>query len=158
MRLCIFLLFVATGGLFAQIPPKVTLSGLNARVESHPDTLFVLNYWATWCKPCVLEMPYFEQVAKENANRPMKVIFVSLDLASEYENRLAQFLKRKQLQCEVLFLDEPKIQTKIDEIDPSWTGALPATTFVRKSTQTRIFHEGDYTLESLQSEISKLNP
>lgn len=154
------LLICAFGLLFkvaaAQAPPKTTLEKLNQRVEAHEDTLFIINYWATWCKPCVLEMPHFEQVAEDYREKPVKVIFVSLDLPSEYDNRLAQFLKKKKLKSEVLFLDEPKIQSKIDEVDPAWTGALPATVFVKTYTGTRVFHEGDFTLESLRAEISKL--
>lgn len=140
----------------AQGPPAVTLDALMRRVEAAPDTVFVLNFWATWCRPCVEEMPYFEVAGKEYADRKVKVIFVSLDLKSEYAGRLPAFLKKRRFDNEVLWLDEPKIQTKIDAVDPTWTGAIPATLFLHGRSQLRRFHEGDYNQATLNAALDDI--
>ena len=155
----IFLLLAFCGASLlvrAQQPPAVTLAALEQRVAAAPDTLFVLNFWATWCRPCVEEMPYFEVAGQHYAPQKVKVIFVSLDLASEYAGRLPAFLKRKHLANEVLWLDEPKIQTKIDAVSADWTGAIPATLFWHAASQTRRFHEGDYTQATLDATLDEL--
>jgi thiol-disulfide isomerase/thioredoxin len=144
--------------LRAQAPAKITLAELEARAAAAPDTLFVYNLWATWCKPCVLEMPYFDQVSQDSAGRPFQVVFISLDLPSEYDTRLPQFLKKRKFHAQVLWLDEPKIQSKIDSVSPAWTGAIPATLFVCSGRALREFHEGDFSLESLREKLNTLNP
>ena len=40
------------------------------------DTLYVINFWATWCAPCVKELPHFESYNNENSNKKIKVILV----------------------------------------------------------------------------------
>ena len=145
-------------GLGAQMTPKVTLAELEARAESNPDTLYIYNFWATWCRPCVEEMPHFDQVSQDYAAKAVKVVFVSLDLPSQYEVKLTQFLKKRKFHAEALWLDEPSIQTKIDLVSSEWTGAIPATLFIRKGAGLRKFHEGDFTLESLRKEVLSLNP
>lgn len=158
MRFLYVVLFACLGnGIFAQIP-KTTLAELEARAESNPDTLYIYNFWATWCRPCVEEMPHFDQVSKDLDSLPVQVVFVSLDLPSEYGQRLPQFLKKRKFHAQALWLDEPKIQTKIDLVSPEWSGAIPATLFIRKSQGLRKFHEGDYSLESLRIEVLSMNP
>jgi thiol-disulfide isomerase/thioredoxin len=140
----------------AQLPAAVTWEALHERAAAGQDTLYVLNFWATWCRPCVEEMPYFEVAGKEFASKKVKVIFVSLDLKSEYEGRLATFLKKRHFDNEVLWLNEPKIQTKIDEINPEWTGAIPATLFFHANSRTQSFHEGDFTQETLNAALADI--
>jgi thiol-disulfide isomerase/thioredoxin len=141
--------------LRAQQPASITLEALEQRVAASPDTLFVLNFWATWCRPCIEEMPFFDNAGEAYAAQRVKVIFVSLDLKSELP-RLTTFLRKRRFKAEVCWLDEPKIQTKIDAVSPEWTGAIPATLFVHGTSQTRRFHEGDYDQQGLNSELDLL--
>ena len=120
------------------------------------DTMYVINFWATWCRPCVAEMPYFEQLQKEMAAEKVKVQFVSLDFADELEKRVMPFLEKKQLVSSVYLLDEPKYNTWIDKVSEEWSGAIPATIFVQKSRGIREFHEGDYTFEELKAKVESL--
>src|SRR5690606_6809447 len=43
------------------------------------DSIYVINFWATWCKPCIKELPAFEKIASEYADKKVKVLLVSLD-------------------------------------------------------------------------------
>lgn len=132
------------------------LNDLEQWTKSTDDTLYVLNFWATWCRPCVAEMPYFEQVTESYASKPVKVIFISLDFVEDLETRVEPFLKRKKLQSEVVLLDETKYHEWIDLISPEWSGSIPATLFVNHSRQIRKFHEGDFTFETLSTEIESI--
>lgn len=141
---------------WAQQPPIIKWADLQGYMDRDTDTLYVLNFWATWCKPCVAEMPHFERLQSERAQDKVQVIFVSLDFRNQYDAMLLPFLKRKKLQSPVMLLDEPKYNDWIDKLDPSWSGAIPATLFVQHSRGIRKFHEGDFTFEELSSTVNDL--
>lgn len=140
----------------AQRPEIIHIQQVQAWDQADNDTLYVLNFWATWCKPCVAEMPYFDQVQRELEEQKVKVIFISMDFSNEYEKRLVPFVARKKLYSKVVMLDEPKYNDWIDLVSPAWSGAIPATLMVQHSRGIREFHEGEYTYESLKSKIESL--
>lgn len=118
------------------------------------DTLYVINFWATWCAPCVEELPHFEAANKKYQNRKQKILLVSLDFKSTKDSRLLPFLQKHNIQSEVLHLYEPDANQWISRVDASWSGALPATLFYR-NTQ-RLFTEGSLTDQSLNQYIISL--
>jgi thiol-disulfide isomerase/thioredoxin len=144
------------GGVHAQAPQVYHAADLQALLDQDNDTLYILNFWATWCRPCVAEMPHFDQVQQEMAGQKVKVVFLSLDFKSDVESRLVPFLKRKKLHSTVVFLDEPNLNDWADAVSKEWSGAIPATLFVRNQGGIRHFHEGDFTYESLISTINTL--
>ena len=123
--------------------------------EKSSDKVLVINFWATWCAPCVKELPLFEAFQANNKETVM-VKLISLDYADKVD-KVNAFVKKKQLKSEVLLLDEVDGNTWIDKVDPSWGGAIPATIVVNPKTGQRIFigkeiKDGD--LEKLVREIS----
>ncbi|MEM1000351.1 MAG: TlpA disulfide reductase family protein [Bacteroidota bacterium] len=129
---------------------------LESWFNAENDTLYVINFWATWCRPCVAEMPYFEQLQAEMVDQKVKVQFVSLDFVQDLESRLLPFLERRPVKSSVYLLDEPKYNTWIDQVAKAWSGAIPATVFVQKSRGVREFHEGDYTFATLKEKVESL--
>lgn len=95
------------------------------------DTLYVINFWATWCAPCVEELPYFWNAAETFKDKAIKMIFVSLDLKKDYEGKLAKFVKEKFPKNEVIALHEPNANIWIDKVDKNWDGAIPVTLFYK---------------------------
>jgi thiol-disulfide isomerase/thioredoxin len=144
------------GRVAAQKPAFIHMSDVAAWELADNDTLYVLNFWATWCKPCVAEMPYFDQVQKEMAAQKVKVIFISMDFRSDYEKRLVPFVAKRKFQSQIVLLDEPKYNDWIDKVSTTWSGAIPATLIVQHSKGIRAFHEGEYTYETLKSQIDSL--
>lgn len=140
----------------AQRPDVIKFDDLAQWTQADDETLYVLNFWATWCRPCVAEMPYFDQLQENYADQNVKVIFISMDFVEDIETRLMPFLKRKQPQSKVVLLDEPKYNDWIDKVSPDWSGAIPATLFVNKSKGIYHFHEGDYTYETLEKTVQSL--
>ena len=93
------------------------------------DTTYIINFWATWCKPCVEELPYFEEVHAKYSNKPVKVILVSLDFKKQIEKKLLPFIQNRNLQPEVVVLVDPDANSWIPKVDDVWDGAIPVTLF-----------------------------
>lgn len=129
--------------------PLITLANLEKRLENGGDTTFVVNLWATWCAPCVAEMPYFEQLQKNYQSTPLKVLFISLDAQKNHDN-VVNFVRDKGLKNEVLLLDEKNEQYFIDKISPEWSGAIPATLFVNSNKGVRIFKGQEFNYQQLE--------
>lgn len=133
--------------------PVVTMKQLQQRMSGHGDTTVVVNFWATWCKPCVAELPYFEALARDSAST-IRVLLVSLDDVDANVSKVAPFVKKRITTAEVVLLDETNPNAWIDQIDPTWSGAIPATLVVNTARGQRTFHEGEFTAELLRHFIT----
>ncbi|WP_353127347.1 TlpA disulfide reductase family protein [Parapedobacter pyrenivorans] len=130
--------------------PLTTLDALERRLENGADTTFVINLWATWCAPCVAEMPHFERLQQVYAAKPLRILFVSLDTKKD-QDAVAKFVDTKGLKNEVWLLDEKNEQHFIPAISAEWSGAIPATLFVNKSKGVRIFKEQEFDYQQLEN-------
>ncbi len=147
--------------LQAQINPKETIGelpvydfeGLQPLLEQKNATTYVINFWATWCAPCVKELPYFEKLNEEQKHNNIEVILVSLDIPSMWESKLLPFVKKNKLQSRVVVLDDPKQNDWIPKVDPDWSGAIPATLIYNKDK--RIFYAKPFSYEELNIELNK---
>lgn len=124
-------------------------------LEMHNDTTYVVNFWATWCKPCVEELPNFEKINADYKDKKVKVILVSLDMKKQVESNLLPFMKRKNLQSAVVLLNDPDANAWISKVDSTWSGAIPATVIYNKDK--RKFYEQSFTYEALEKEIKQFN-
>jgi len=122
-----------------------------------PGPVKVINFWATWCAPCVKEMPLFERLNQENKNS--KVILVSMDYDLDADPaKVKRFIERKKILSDVVILAEENPNDWIEKIDKSWTGALPSTLVINPNSGKRKFIQGelkDGDLERLIQEVSK---
>jgi thiol-disulfide isomerase/thioredoxin len=152
----IFLLFfgilLSAGDMNAQHLSKTKITYLESRLAS-TDTLYVINFWATWCAPCVAELPEFCRIDSAFKTRPVKVILVSLDFPEAWPEKLSAFLRKKQIGTEVLWLDESDPNYFIPKISNAWSGAIPATLISCKKTETKKFLEKKLTYEMLEEQI-----
>ncbi len=124
---------------------------LKPLLHQQNDTVYVVNFWATWCAPCIKEVPYFEQIAKKYKNEKVKVLMVSMDFPKQLESRLIPFIEKQQMKNEVILLDDPRQNDWIPQVDEEWTGALPATLIYKQSD--RKFYQKEFTLEELDQAI-----
>jgi len=132
----------------AQDISKVKVDDILRRIEQGGDTTYIINFWATWCAPCVKELPYFEAVNKDHKADQVKVLLVSLDFKKDLETRLPAFVAKRNLQSEVLFLDEKDPNEWIPKFTDKWEGVIPATLIVRhakgwKQFRAAAFEEGE---------------
>jgi thiol-disulfide isomerase/thioredoxin len=108
------------------------------------DSVLVINFWATWCKPCVTELPHFEELAKNYWDKKVKVILVSLDFKREFNTKLVPYVKTKKIQSPVYLIDEPDYNSWIDKVDSRWSGAIPATLIIDEKREKH-FYEKEFT-------------
>jgi thiol-disulfide isomerase/thioredoxin len=133
--------------------PVYDFEGLASFLQPKGDSTYVVNFWATWCIPCVQELPYFEQLLEKYKGEKLKVILVSLDFRKQMDKSLIPFMVRKKLKSEVVLLDDKNANTWINQVDSSWSGALPATLILNK--KHRLFFEKSFTFEELENEYLK---
>lgn len=127
--------------------------GFKKFLNKKDDTVYVINFWATWCAPCVKELPYFEKLNQEYENRNVKVLLVSLDFPHLYDSKLKPFIEKKKLQSKVVALDDVDMNTWIPQVNDSWSGSLPATIIFRNDDSK--FFEQSFTYESLENEVKQ---
>lgn len=121
-------------------------------IQADNDTLYVVNFWATWCKPCVAELPYFESANEQFKNEKVKVLLVSLDFLDQ-KQKVDKFVTDRTIKSEVVLLNAGNPNEWIDKIENEWSGAIPATVFY-KGGEKLYFREGDFEKSELDSLIS----
>uniref|UniRef100_UPI00404939B1 TlpA family protein disulfide reductase n=1 Tax=Gelidibacter sp. TaxID=2018083 RepID=UPI00404939B1 len=126
--------------------------GIEKFLTTTDDKVYVVNFWATWCAPCIKELPYFEQLNKNYENE-LDVILISLDFPKNYDSKLKPFIQKHQLQSKVMVLNDPDANTWIPKVDESWSGAIPATLIFNKDN--RQFYEQAFTYEELETEVKQ---
>ncbi|WP_159800851.1 TlpA family protein disulfide reductase [Flavobacterium sp. MK4S-17] len=129
-------------------------SGLEYFLNRDNDTTYVVNFWATWCVPCVEELPHFEKLNKKYRDNKIKVLLVSLDMPKMVESKLLPFIWEKQLKSDVVLLRDPDANSWIPKVDSTWSGAIPATVIYNRNN--RKFFERSFTYSELEKEVSLL--
>jgi thiol-disulfide isomerase/thioredoxin len=153
--LCILWIILTTQA-FAQQVPLVKSSYITQLKNNQSDTVYVINFWATWCKPCIEELPYFEQLTQTYADKKVKVILVSTDFKKQINSRLKPFIVAKKIYSQVVFMDESNPNDWINSIDKNWSGAIPATLIICGKKKFTYFEEGETTFEKLNTIIKPL--
>ena len=154
--LTVAILGIATTILVAQKAEVVKLPEIQKLMETPADQVQVINFWATWCAPCVKELPLFEKLNAQN--RPdVKVTLISMDMDLDPNpEKVYKFIERKKIQSRVLLLDESDPNAWISKLDKNWSGALPATIVINTKTGKRIFvgkELGEGELDKLIAEV-----
>ncbi|WP_179343980.1 TlpA family protein disulfide reductase [Winogradskyella ursingii] len=127
--------------------------GLEPLINKEDDKVHVVNFWATWCAPCVKELPYFEAINKKYDDDELEVLLVSLDFPKNYGSKLVPFLEKHDLQSQVVAFDDVDQNRWIPAINNDWSGAIPAT-IIYKGDQ-RKFYEKSFTQEELETELKQ---
>ena len=117
------------------------------------DTTYVINFWATWCKPCVAELPVFFEQEKQLSNKAIKFYFISLDFKRDFTTRLIPFVQKQNISSSVYLLDEPDYNAWINKVDSSWGGAIPATLIYNFVQKQHKFYEKEFSGEELKQTI-----
>lgn len=122
---------------------------------SGKDTVYVINFWATWCAPCVAELPVFNNIHEQYKNQAVKVLLVSLDFKEDRNIKLPTFILRSHTLPDVIWLSDTNPNVFVPKVDEHWEGSIPATVVVATGTGYKQFVEGQVTEKQLRSMISK---
>lgn len=125
----VVLFFVSVTINFAQNIRKISKAELAGILKNPSDKLHVINFWATWCAPCVAELPAFQKTVNESDGSKVDFLFVSLDFPSDADKKLSPFLKKNNYTFNVVLMTETDYNSWIDDVDSAWQGNIPATLF-----------------------------
>lgn len=131
------------------------------KIITESNTPFIINFWATWCLPCVEELPYFQSmINKYNASKDksdsIKLLLVSLDFKEDFPGGIAAFAAKRKIFAPIVWLNETNADYFCPKIDIKWSGSIPATLFINNKTGYRNFYEEQLTKDKLKKEISDL--
>lgn len=151
----LFFLMVLGFSMAAQEIPKWKLSDLQTAIEkSERPTIF--NFWATFCRPCIAEIPYFQELVKKYDSAGVQLILVSLDLSEAYPAQIKKFAGKRKFTAPIKFLDETNADLFCPAVDKNWSGAIPASLFINNKTGYRKFFEAELSREKLERELRML--
>ena len=127
-------------------------------IDKQDDVLYVVNFWATWCPPCVKELPDFMAVnEKMSSRKDFKMILVSLDNKDDWQSDVIPFASENKLNVDIYLLDElRRMNYWMPRVDASWKGSIPATVFYKNGKKLK-FVEKPLHKEELETIINQLN-
>ncbi|WP_347924783.1 TlpA disulfide reductase family protein [Pontimicrobium sp. SW4] len=129
----------------------LNFDGLEPYLQRNDDKVYVVNFWATWCAPCVKELPHFEELNENYKDKNVEVILVSLDFPHQYDSKLKPYIKEHNLKSKIVVLDDVDMNTWIPKVNENWDGAIPVTIIYNKDK--REFYDQTFTYETLENEL-----
>ena len=144
--ICLFVFLVGT----AQKIPSLSAKTLSELIVSERTDVVVVSFWATFCKPCVAEIPFFISTTKKYSASQVSLLLVSLDLPSAYPKKIRRFARAKQFDTNLAWLNETNADYFCPKVDKGWTGSIPATLVVNNKTGYRKFTEGELSAEAFE--------
>lgn len=134
----------------------IKFTDLKEIIENKDNDILVLNFWATWCAPCIKELHQFDELKEKYKGQNVKIMLVSFDFADQLNKRVVPFVKKREVKSEVVLLDETDYNSFIDQIDPSWSGAIPATLMIdRRKGFRKEFYEKEFKEGQLDETFTK---
>jgi thiol-disulfide isomerase/thioredoxin len=149
----LFLFFAGT--INAQEVKAIKVTEL-AKTIKESKTPLIVNFWATFCVPCIQEIPYFQELTRKYKSKDVSLIFVSLDLKKAYPIEVNEMAKKLKLVFPVVWLDETNADYFCPKIDRRWTGGMPSSLFVNNATAYHRFYEEQLSKEKLEREIQAM--
>lgn len=124
--------------------------GFKSMLDKPVEKIQVINFWATWCAPCVEELPAFQKL-RENYKDQIDLTLVSLDDVEKLETKVNPFLKKENIHATVYLLDDPYAAEWIPMVDAHWDGAIPVT-LIKSKTQSRFYNQ-EFTYDELEKAL-----
>ena len=157
------LLFTMAFAANSQAIPKWKITDVQKYMADGKDEILVINFWATFCKPCVAEIPSFIKIVDKYKDRNVKLQLVSLDLPSFYPGKIATFVKKNNFKTNIAWLDETNADYFCPKIDSKWSGSIPATLIINTKTGYKKFFEEEIDaavfektiIEAIETPVSK---
>ena len=153
-RICSLLLFtIVVNAGFSQKIHQWKINDVVKFYSAKTDTTYVVNFWATFCKPCIAEIPDFIRLVDQYKMRKVKLLLVSVDLKSYVEKKLPAFIKANKFNTNHAWLNETNADYFCPKIDEQWSGAIPSTLIINNKKKYRKFFEGEITASEFEKAL-----
>ena len=149
------MMLMLLGGINAQDIKKWKITDVEQYITESKDEVLVINFWATFCKPCVAEIPFFISTVEKYKSSKVALLLVSLDLPSFYPTKIAAFAKKNNFRASIAWLDETNADYFCPRVDSAWSGSIPATLVINKKTGFRKFAEEEMSQVSFEAIIKQ---
>jgi len=153
--LFVFVFFFSCREVNSQSIPKWKITDLEQYIAKS-DTPVIVNFWATYCVPCIKEIPYFQEVVKQYETKGVQLLLVSLDFRESFPDKIKGFADKKKFTSPIVWLDETDADYFCPKVDTTWSGVMPATLFINNKKGHRSFFEEEMSKEEFETEIRKI--
>lgn len=155
ISLLLFVMFFSCKQANSQSIPKWKVTDLEEYITKS-DAPTVINFWATYCGPCLKEIPYFQEVVKRYEKKGVKLLLVSLDFKESFPDKISSFADKRKFTSAIVWLDETNADYFCPKVDSKWSGVMPATLFINNKKGHRSFFEEEMSKEKFETAIRKM--
>jgi peroxiredoxin len=120
---------------------EIDLAGIKEMLENPGKNLRLINVWATWCGPCVIEFPEFVEMQRMYGQRDFEVISLSVDKPGRSERAL-KFLEEKEAAFTNYIYSGDDVYELMEAVAPDWEGNIPYTLLVAPGGEVIYRHDG----------------
>lgn len=154
-RITILALFFITVHSYSQEVKVVKIEELKKIYTRSDDTTYIINFFASWCGPCMMEIPVLNKFYEENKNTTNQLIYVSLDNV-QYLKKMPKLITKMKMQAPVFLLNESNDFSWLPQIDKRWQGSIPATMIINNKKNVKAFFETPLEKGQLEFYLGKL--
>ena len=155
LLLVAFVMFFSCKEASSQTIPRWKITDLEEYIKES-DTPVIISFWATYCAPCVKEIPYFQEVVAKYKDKGVKLLLVSLDFKESFPQKVSDFAKKRKFTAPIVWLEETNADYFCPRVDSKWSGVMPATLFVSNKNGHRSFFEEEMPKEKFETEVQKI--
>jgi thiol-disulfide isomerase/thioredoxin len=154
--IAIYLVLLLTGVCTnAQQVKAINIQQLDSIIKNTAKPL-VINFWATFCKPCIEEIPYFEAAVNDYKKNDIEMILVSVDLPDYYPSKIKTFAARKKITSKIVWLNETNADIFCAAIDAKWNGEIPVSLMINNKNNYRRFYNHQLTPAQVKKAFADL--
>jgi thiol-disulfide isomerase/thioredoxin len=128
---------------------------LESLKDSKKGKVVLVNFWATWCKPCVAEFPEIVKLYRDYKDKGFELVFVSVDVTEDIKTKVVPFLKKQGVDFTTYYSNFDNPEDLINFFDKNWQGAIPSTYIYDRNWNQTSNMLGEKKYEVFENEILK---
>lgn len=157
IKAIILFIFISVFSSYSQEVKTISSTDEYQQVlDSFKDKVILVNFWATWCLPCVKEFPELVKLQKNYKDNDFVLLFISLDDKGDIETKIIPFLKKQGVDFTSFFGNFSNPESIMNYVDKSWHGEIPYTGLYNKKGILSKALIGSKTYEQFETEVKKL--